>query len=69
MPYCNPADKKYNQGHKRHLTLFQGVAEMKVWQVIDCETEQVLFTFTNLGEAMNKMFRCKGDVTVEAITL
>ena len=42
---------------------------MKVWQVIDCETEQVLFSFESLEEAMAKMKRCKGDVTVEASNL
>ena len=36
------------------------------WNVIDCETELVLFSFTNEAEAMAKMRRCHGDVTVEA---
>lgn len=41
----------------------------KAFQVIDCQgiNDLVLFTFSTESQAMNKMFRCKGDVTVEAI--
>ena len=39
----------------------------KAFQVIDCTDNFVLFTFSTESQAMNKMFRCKGDVTVEAI--
>ncbi len=39
----------------------------KAFQVIDCKDNFVLFTFSTESQAMNKMFRCKGDVTVEAI--
>ena len=39
----------------------------KAFQVIDCKDNFALFTFSTESQAMNKMFRCKGDVTVEAI--
>ncbi len=39
----------------------------KAFQVIDNQTGFVLFTFSTEAKAMNKMFRCKGDVTVEAV--
>jgi hypothetical protein len=39
----------------------------KAFQVIDCQDNFALFTFSTEKQAMNKMFRCKGDVTVEAI--
>jgi hypothetical protein len=37
------------------------------FQVIDNQTGFVLFTFSTEATAMNKMFRCKGDVTVESV--
>ena len=39
----------------------------QAFQVIDCKDNFALFTFSTESQAMNKMFRCKGDVTVEAI--
>ena len=39
----------------------------QAFQVIDCKDNFALFTFSTEKQAMNKMFRCKGDVTVEAI--
>ena len=41
----------------------------EVFQVIDITRDMVLFTFSTERQAMNKMFRCKGDVTVEAINV
>ena len=41
----------------------------KAFQVIDCQDNFALFTFSTEKQAMNKMFRCKGDVTVEAIAV
>ena len=40
---------------------------MKAFQVIDCQDDFALFTFSTCTEAMKVMRRCKGDVTVEAI--
>ena len=37
------------------------------FQVIDCQDDFALFTFSTCTEAMKVMRRCKGDVTVEAI--
>ena len=39
----------------------------KAFQVIDCKDNFALFTFSTCTEAMEKMQRCKGDLTVEAI--
>ncbi len=41
----------------------------KAFQVIDCKDNFVLYTFSTESQAMNKMFRCSGDVTVEAISV
>lgn len=41
----------------------------KAFQVIDNATDFALFTFSTESQAMNKMFHCKGDVTVEAIAV
>ena len=41
----------------------------KAFQVIDNATNFALFTFSTESQAMNKMFRCKGDVTMEAIAV
>ena len=41
----------------------------KAFQVIDIASNFALFTFSTKSQAMNKMYRCKGDVTVEAIAV
>lgn len=39
----------------------------KAFQVIDNAIDFALFTFSTEAKAMDKLRRCKGDVTVEAI--